>query len=149
VSIVLDIVGEAVAKGRGRVGKDAKGNARVFTPVATKNYEYLIRLVAGRVMAGRPPLEGPVDVDVAVMIAYPNSGTKKKLTDAREGRSRPCTKPDIDNYVKSALDGINKVVFVDDNQVVTLHARKLYGAVPGMRIEVRETYQPAGIEDII
>lgn len=149
MSIIINIDGKAVAKGRGRVGKDAKGNARVFTPTATKNYEHLIRLAAMRVMDGRRPIEGPVDVWVHVRLPYPKSLSKKQLTEAIGGHRRPCTKPDIDNYVKSALDGINQVVFVDDNQVVSLYAHKHYNSKPGMRLEIRETFQPTAIEDVI
>ena len=35
-------------------------------------------------------------------------------------------KPDIDNYVKAVLDGLNGLLFVDDKQIIELTARKKY-----------------------
>ena len=35
-------------------------------------------------------------------------------------------RPDIDNYVKFYLDCMNKVVYLDDSQVIELSAKKIY-----------------------
>lgn len=137
MNIVLNIDGKPVAKGRGRIGK-VNGHAMIFTPAATRQNENLIKLAAMEAMAGRDPIEGAVEVFVHVYLDYPKSASKKKLTDMVNGFIRPCTKPDIDNYVKSALDGINTIVVKDDNQVVALHAHKVYRSKPAMRIEIRE-----------
>lgn len=149
-SVIIDIDGKAVAKGRGRIGT-INGQARIFTPSATRRNENLIKLAAMAAMDERAPFEGAVEVFIHVYLDYPKSFSKKKLTDAVSGRIRPTTKPDIDNYVKSALDGINTIVFRDDNQVVSLHAHKVYRSKPSMRIEVRECYQPkpASIEELL
>lgn len=148
MSIIIEIDGKAVAKGRGKVGKLADGRVTVFTPAHTRKYENLIRLAAGKAMGDRDPIDGAVEVFVHVYIDYPKSLSKKKLADAVMGFLKPCTKPDIDNYVKSALDGINTIVIKDDNQVVSLHAYKVYRSKPAMRIEVRECYKPR-VEEVI
>ena len=148
MSIIIEIDGKPVAKGRGRIGKLADGRATIFTPTATRQNENLIKMAAMEAMGDRDPIEGAVEVFVHVYLAYPNA-SKKKLAEMVAGRIRPCTKPDIDNYVKSALDGINTIVFKDDNQVVSLHAHKVYRSKPSMRIEVREIYQPKAIEELI
>lgn len=148
-SIIFEVAGKVEAKGRGRVGRVGKGPkafTTVFTPAHTRKYEHLVRHAAGEAMAGRPPLEGAVEVFVHVYIAYPKSASKKKLSDMVAGFIRPCVKPDIDNYVKSALDGINNIVVKDDNQVTSLHAHKVYHSRPHLRVEVRPL--PIGREDL-
>ena len=35
-------------------------------------------------------------------------------------------RPDIDNYVKFYMDCMNKVVYLDDSQVIELSAKKIY-----------------------
>lgn len=141
MNVILTIDGKAVAKGRGRHAV-VNGHARVFTPAHTRTYENRIKDAAAAAMVGRDPIAGAVEVFVHVYLPYPKSMTKKKMSAAVAGFIRPCTKPDIDNYVKSALDGINAIVIVDDNQVVSLHAHKVYRHKPAMRIEVKEMYVP-------
>ncbi len=143
-SIVFEVAGKVEAKGRGRVGRVGKGPkafTTVFTPAHTRKYEHLVRHAAGEAMGDRAPLECAVEVFVHVYIDYPKSASKRKLTDMVAGIIRPCTKPDIDNYVKSALDGINNIVVKDDNQVVSLHAHKVYNSRPHLRVEIRPLMQ--------
>jgi Holliday junction resolvase RusA-like endonuclease len=54
------------------------------------------------------------------------------------GDIRPAKKPDIDNFIKIAMDGLNCVVFCDDNQVVELYAFKQYHETPSLSIVVQE-----------
>lgn len=150
--IVFEITGKVVAKGRGKVGKLADGRITVFTPAHTRKYESVVRLAAAQAMGDRDPIEGPVEVFVHVYLDFPKSASKKKITDMGLGRIFPTTKPDIDNYVKSALDGINTIVIKDDNQVVRLHAYKLFRSKPALRIEVREIGNKVtkiSLEDVI
>lgn len=135
--IRIEIGGKPEAKGRGRVGKLADGRATVFTPAHTRKYETRIRDAAYEAMAGRQPEEGPVAVCVAVLLPIPKSASNKNAERMIKGLVHPCTKPDIDNYVKSALDGINNIVVKDDNQVVNLVAHKLYANTPRMVITVQ------------
>lgn len=138
-SIVFEVAGKVEAKGRGRVGRVGKGPkafTTVFTPAHTRKYEHLVRHAAGEAMGDRAPLECAVEVFVHVYIAYPKA-SKRALTDMVAGLIRPCKKPDIDNYVKSALDGINNIIVKDDNQVVSLYAHKVYHSRPHLRVEVR------------
>jgi Holliday junction resolvase RusA-like endonuclease len=139
-SIVFEVAGKVEPKGRGRVGmvtRGAKTFSTVFTPSHTRKYEHLVRHAAGEAMGDRQPLECAVEVFVHVYLPYPKSATKRNLTKMVAGILRPCTKPDIDNYVKSALDGINNIIIKDDNQVVDLHAHKVFHSRPHLRVEVR------------
>lgn len=139
MSIIIEIDGKPVAKGRGRIGK-VNGHPTIFTPAKTRQNENLIKLAAMQAMNGRDPIEGAVEVFVHIYLDYPKAMSRKMRADAIYGWVRPVTKPDIDNYVKSALDGINTIVIKDDNQVVVLHAYKIYRSKPAMRIEVKECH---------
>ena len=58
------------------------------------------------------PLEGPLDVTLDLFVKQP----KKTKLDA--------PKADIDNYIKSILDCMNKNLWLDDTQVITIQATK-------------------------
>lgn len=130
------VAGVPVAKGRGRVGKLANGRACVFTPSHTRKYEDVVRLAASQAMDKRVPITETVEVRVGVFLPVPKSMSKRNQALALQGKLRPATKPDIDNYVKSALDGINTIIIRDDNQVATLRACKFFSDKPRLEIEV-------------
>lgn len=151
--VVIEIAGKPEAKGRGRVGrvqpKNGPAFSTVFTPAHTRKYEAVIREHASRAMEGKDPIAGAVEVFVHAYLPYPKSLKGEKLSQAILGRIRPCTKPDIDNYVKAALDGINNIIIVDDNQVVALYAHKVYRSKPALRIEVVECYVPKDLKEML
>jgi Holliday junction resolvase RusA-like endonuclease len=147
MTIVIEIDGEPVAKGRGKIGRMANGRPVIFTPAKTRANENLIKMAAMAAMKGRDPIKGAVMVRIGIYIALPKSFSKKKLRDAEMGLIRPCVKPDLDNFIKSAMDGLNTIVFVDDNQVVEMEGFKMYRNKPGMRIEVTEI--DLGMESVI
>ena len=124
IRIVVD--GTAVAKGRAR----ATRGGFVYTPAATRKYEAYARLVASTAMASRPPLQGPVRLELVVELPIPGSWSRKKRLAAIAGLILPTTRPDLDNYVKSALDAINTIVIADDCQITELRAHKRYGQHP-------------------
>lgn len=136
--IEIIIPGEPVAKGRPRMRvADMKGAKRAvaYTPSKTRRYEDLVKLAAAEAMGERDPMEGPV---VAVILAYlqiPASWSKKRQRLAELGEIAPAKRPDVENLVKSALDGCNKIVFRDDSQVCELRAVKAYSRRP--RLEIR------------
>lgn len=139
-SIHLSIPGEPVAKGRPRFTR----GGHAYTPSKTRYYEWQIQQAARRAMNGRAPLEGPLAVNVQVFLHIPASWSKKKRVAALAGTVLPIIRPDIENFSKGALDGMNGIVYRDDSQVVSLYARKNYAAVPGMEIwiEAAHTRRP-------
>jgi Holliday junction resolvase RusA-like endonuclease len=70
-------------------------------------------------------------------IEIPASWSKKKRAGAIDGSVLPVSRPDLDNYVKAALDGMNEVVFSDDSQIVHLIAIKSYDENPRLVITVQ------------
>lgn len=107
-----------------------------YTPAKTRNYENLVKLAAGQAMAGAAPVSEPVRMTVTAYLPIPRSLSKKRQAMAEAGDLRPAKRPDIDNFAKAALDGCNKIVFVDDSQVVELRAAKLYSRRPRLEIRV-------------
>lgn len=84
------------------------------------------------------PLTGPLVVTIKFYRAIQQSETKKRHRLKAQGTIRPTKKPDLDNYIKSTLDGLNGVLWVDDNEIVELHTGKYYSDHPRIEIEVEE-----------
>ena len=62
--------------------------------------------------------------------------SKKKTALALAGELMPGSRPDLDNFIKAALDGCNEIVFKDDSLVVTITATKRYSDRPALTITV-------------
>jgi crossover junction endodeoxyribonuclease RusA len=97
----LTIEGEPVAKARPRLGK--YGN--IYTPKESRVYEELVAWYAKRL----PRYKGSVVLNVE-FYCHPH----RKM-------------PDLDNLLKSLLDGLQKGgAIADDVQVSEIHARRLF-----------------------
>lgn len=129
------VPGEPVGKGRPRVSTIG-GHARMFTPAKTASYEGLIAMTGTEAMAGRTLLEGPVMVEMRIVLPVPASKSKKFKAQALAGEIFPTKKPDMDNVIKAIYDGLNGVVWKDDVQVVDAFVRKRYGEVPGVHVRI-------------
>lgn len=68
----------------------------------------------------------PVKVSIRAYFLVPKSYTKKKKLMIALGMLFPIIRPDADNIAKIVLDGLNKVAYKDDSQVVDLHCKKRY-----------------------
>lgn len=130
--IEIHIPVEITPKGRPRFTR----SGRVYTPAATRNFERAVALHARQVV--KKPLSKPLEVDITVKKRPPKSWSKKKQKAAIEGRVLPAVKPDLDNYGKSLLDGMNGVAFEDDNQICELRLRKVYAEEHGAVVKIRE-----------
>jgi Holliday junction resolvase RusA-like endonuclease len=127
--VTVIVTGAPVAKGRPRF---VRKTGIAFTPSHVRKYEAHGRLAAQMAMDGRPPIEAPVRVELLVELPPPTSWSERKRAAAIVGDVRPTSRPDIDNYAKSALDAINGIVIADDSQVVEIHAAKKFGIAPKM-----------------
>lgn len=114
---------EIVPKGRPRfstVGKFPK----VYTDKKTRDFENRVAEVAKSYI--QEPLKGALAVRITIYKKIPKSWTKSKKEKAEQGLLAVTTKPDIDNYAKSILDGMNGVAFEDDSQIVQLTLEKRF-----------------------
>jgi Holliday junction resolvase RusA-like endonuclease len=73
-------------------------------------------------------------MSVFVYLPIPVSWSRRKRERAR-GRPTP-TRPDLDNYIKAAMDICGGIVFRDDAQVVLIGSSKMYSDNPRLEIDV-------------
>ena len=138
--ICFDLV--PVPKERARVVTSPDTGATVsYTPQRTKHFTVEVEKVVRHVLEGRAPISGPVRLDMTFVMQVPGSWPKWKTQAALEGLVAPTGRPDMDNLEKALLDAFNRSLIDDDAFVVERHACKIYGALPGILIQVRKTLQ--------
>ena len=125
--------GQPVGKGRPRF---SRASGTVYTPEKTARYEERLAWAAQSVMAGRPLLTDALYVTIRAYMDIPKYKPKKWREAAHDGRLHPTTKPDLDNIAKM-LDALNRVVWVDDSQIVELRVSKWYSNRPRIEIIVK------------
>lgn len=98
------------SKGRPRAGKYG-----MYTDKATREYEQLIK--DAYVASGGPMFEGPIEMSITF--------ARDKITvNIKEIIAESSLRGDVDNYVKSIMDGLNGVAYNDDRQVLNLKGYK-------------------------
>lgn len=110
-------------------------SVHAYDAIKSRNYKEIVGYETRKQMSN--PFDVPISVRIAVFREIPKSWSQKKKQQAIDGEILPRTSPDLDNYVKSILDGMNKIAFIDDNLVCNIHAYKRYGE-PRAEIEITE-----------
>lgn len=143
------VQGEPVAKARARsrvrTRKDGsvvrgKGNRPVithYTPKISSTFENLVATEYYSAGNCGEPLTCPVAIQVKAFFRTPQSTPKKRLPMVRDEIIPVVKKPDCDNILKSVLDGLNKVAFLDDKQVYSVTCEKYYSLKPRTEITIR------------
>ena len=129
-SILFEIMGEPVAQGRPRAGKTFKGKTVLYDPLKSRDFKHYVKLVAAQ-HAPSELIQGPITLFVDVYRPTPKkyqTAPKQELIES--GELRPTSRPDVDNYVKGVKDGLSKIIWQDDSQVVELTVRKFYSFSP-------------------
>ena len=128
----LKIAGYCQAKERPFFHK----NGFITTREKTKLYEEIIK---------RQALEqeivkhsGPVALVIKIKRAVRNPTRRFKDT-----------KSDIDNLIKSIMDGLNGIAYNDDRQVVILHSQKEYGDEDSVSVCIMDIYNNECLEDYL
>lgn len=139
--IVIEIVGEPVAKERPRFARVGRGDGSfvaVYTPSKTLAYQTTIQYAARSAMRGRPLFGGALIMNVTSYRPLLKGFTAAERAEALAGTKRPTTKPDWDNYGKIVSDALNCIVFKDDAQIVSGRVDKFYSDNPRLRIEIKK-----------
>lgn len=119
-SVTFEIPGRPWAKQRPRF---SRRSGRAFTPKETVSFEQTVGTIAA--LHFPAPLEGPVRLRIAATFETPASWSKKKTA---ETINRPhMQRPDLDNIVKAISDGLNRIAYADDGQIVQVEASKIWG----------------------
>ncbi len=138
--VTIFIHGEPRGQGRprSRIAKTRGGAlfVSVYKDAASRAYEQALALAAKAVMKSQPPLKGALSIEIDAIFGVPSSWSMARRDEALVGVIRPTGRPDADNVLKAALDGLAGVVFRNDSQIVQATVRKLYGERPMLFIEV-------------
>ena len=134
------VLGRPVPKGRPRFNRET---GRAYTPAKTASFEAQLNFAAQQAMGSRPPLDGPLALDMTVVVPIAQSWPKKRQEAARAGVELPIRKPDFDNYQKT-VDALNLVVWIDDGQIVQSTFLKRYGETPGWVTRAASAAREAG-----
>ena len=122
--VILTVAGRPVPKGRPRL--DTRRTSHIYTPQRTQEAEEIMQ---GEMrQACSVPMDGPLGLSLYFSFRRPNSW-RKALRDAVDDGDEPwyTGKPDLDNLIKLVKDAGNKILWLDDAQVVHLEAFKNYG----------------------
>ena len=130
--LILD--GEPIGKGRPRFSRQT---GHTYTPEKTARFEERLAWAAQSVWERKPLLEGALEMVVRTYFSVPVSKPVKWKADALSKKILPTKKPDIDNIIKGVADSLNKVIYVDDTQIVALKAYKFYSDRPRIEIFIR------------
>ena len=117
------VIIEAKLTGKGRP-RFYRGHA--ITPKNTKEYEKKVAMEYKRQNGQYFSREVPLEVHIEFFKKVPKSYTKKDKKAIEDGYKQFISKPDIDNLIKSILDGLNGIAYEDDSQIVKVNATKKY-----------------------
>jgi Holliday junction resolvase RusA-like endonuclease len=97
--------------------------------------------VLSQVISQLPPNFKPSDDGVEMSMrfyrAMPKSGSKVNKVLMELGVIRPSGRPDIDNFIKLVQDALNKTLYTDDSNIVTLKAEKFYSVKPRVELSIK------------
>ena len=105
---------------------------RAFTDDKTRIFENIVSLAYG---ARHYFDDSYIRIRMKFKFEVPKSYSKKKRIEALEGKIRP-TKADIDNYIKSVLDGLNGKAFKDDRYIYAILAEKKYSEEASIEVSI-------------
>jgi len=83
------------------------------------------------------PIDGPVAVEIDFHLPRPKSLPKRVIWMVK--------KPDLDKLIRSTLDALSGIAYIDDNRVTRIVATKTYAASPedaGATITITERTTP-------
>ena len=89
-----------------------------YTPKETVNYENWVKACYIEKYKNEKPFEKALEVNIIATFEPPKSISNKKRKELIEGKKGYTKKKDVDNISKIILDGLNKLAYKDDAQVV-------------------------------
>lgn len=128
--VKFTIPGPAKAKERPKFNRNT---GRPYTPNATHKYEKSVKEAYGDNYFFDKTF---ISIKILFKFKIPKSYTKKQHSEALVGSLRP-TKADIDNYIKSVLDGLNKVAYSDDRYIYKIEAEKIFAEKDETIVEIK------------
>lgn len=131
--VEFTIAGEPVAQGRPRFSNSG-GFVKTYDPAKSREAKQHVRYAAKEAMSEESPLAGAIHMRAEFGIMMPKTMERKRTPREREWRTK---KPDLDNLLKLVKDACSGVVYLDDNAIVQVTARKIQcaqGEAPFTRV---------------
>lgn len=130
---------EPVEQARPRATRMGK-RIRLYDPKKVAVYKQQLGYLARQAMQerGMEPFDGPLEVRMEFYRPVQTSLSKKERARRLSGVHRPTVKPDLSNYIKALEDGLNGIIWIDDNRIVQIVAEKKYSDRPRIVIEVNK-----------
>jgi Holliday junction resolvase RusA-like endonuclease len=130
--IEITVYGNPVPQGRPRFARVGKF-VRTYDPKESVAWKDSVKLQAISILRDNYPewqlIKGAISLNCQFALMRPPSVSVKK-------RPLPTVKPDLDNLLKAVKDALKGIVWVDDSQVTTVTANKIYSEQPGVVIRV-------------
>jgi Holliday junction resolvase RusA-like endonuclease len=129
MSISFFVPGIPAPKGSFRIFRNKRTGAPIVAKDSKKTQTWHDAVIfhAREHMRSRPPVAGPVGVDLLFFFERPKSRKKATYMDVR---------PDADKLARATLYPMNGIVYEDDARIVHLFVAKKYGSDPGCNIAV-------------
>lgn len=130
---------EPVEQARPRATRMGKG-IRLYDPKKVTVFKRQLGMLAKQQMLDRglEPYDGPLEVRMEFYRPVQASLSQKERARRLSGVHRPTVKPDLSNYIKALEDGLNGIIWIDDNRIVQIVAEKKYSDRPRIVIEVNK-----------
>lgn len=130
---------EPVEQARPRATRMGKG-IRLYDPKKVTVFKRKLGMLARQQMLDRglEPYDGPLEVCMEFHRPVQASISQKERSRRLSGVHRPTVKPDLSNYIKALEDGLNGIIWIDDNRIVQIVAEKKYSDRPHIVIEVNK-----------
>ena len=103
-----------------------------------KAYQATIQAKCLEAWGTKPLIETAVAIHLVFIRSYPKNLPKKEASRERRLREALVRKPDLDNMVKAAIDGVKGIIIKDDTVVVRLSAEKRFGPEPMTTMTLKE-----------
>ena len=128
-------------RGKGRPQFARRGKfVTTYTDDKTASYENLVALACREEMRGRPPLDGPVWLQVVATFAIPASASKVKKLAMMTGKVGATKKPDLDKLTRAVGDAVKSAgVIGDDSCIIRSSQTKRLaeiGEAPGLKLRL-------------
>ena len=95
--------------------------------LAFKAYQATIQIACKQEWGNKELIETAVEIHLEFVRSYPNNLPKRETSRERRLKEALVRKPDLDNIVKAAIDGIKGYILKDDTVVTKLSAEKRFG----------------------
>lgn len=130
---------EPVEQARPRATRFGK-SIRIYDPKKVTVFKRQLGRLARQAMQERclKPFDGELTVRFEFYRPVQASISRKERDRRLSGIHRPTVKPDLSNYIKALEDGLNGIIWIDDNRIVQIVAEKKYSDRPHIVIEVNK-----------